>query len=101
MNEDGTCRNGVAPKKEIEESFEMVPPRQMQTVAQNEPMRLEAQVPKDGLILKIRDNQGTMMGTLIIDKEGVSFRRPNQKNTENERKLKWTILEKLMEVGFF
>ncbi len=49
--------------------------------------------------IKVRNGGGALLGTLILNAEGLSYRRPNQK-LPVDRVIRWETLDKLMQVGF-
>jgi hypothetical protein len=43
-------------------------------------------------------NGKELLGTIVLDAEGLGYRRPNQKS-QPDRKIKWEILDRLMDIG--
>jgi len=48
--------------------------------------------------IKVRNGGNELVGTLLIESEGICYRRPNQKSAA-ERGLSWDSLDKLMQLG--
>lgn len=61
-------------------------------------VRLEVEMPGDGMVMKLRSCGGDMIGTLEIDSSGLKFKKANAK-LSGERQLTWRTLEKLMDLG--
>ncbi len=51
-----------------------------------------------GAEIKLRNGGGELLGTLVLEQDGMIYRRPNQKSAP-DRKLSWTVLDKLMQSG--
>lgn len=64
-------------------------------------MCIELHLPEGPANILIRDQEGVLIGTLVLEKDGLSYRRPNQKPTVNgDRKIGWPFLDKIMDLGF-
>jgi hypothetical protein len=62
-------------------------------------IELSIRLPINGnAIIQVRNGSTTLLGTLILESDGIRYKRPNQKLAA-DRKLTWSVLDKLMQLG--
>lgn len=61
-------------------------------------MDLQLGVTAGQVEVKLRGGRGEMIGTLVLESIGVSYRRPNQK-APADRSITWATLDKIMQLG--
>ena len=62
-------------------------------------LELSIRLPINGnAVIQVRNGSTTLLGTLILESDGIRYKRPNQKIAA-DRKLSWNTLEKLMQLG--
>lgn len=49
-------------------------------------------------VIQVKDHKGEMQGTLVLDAEGIRYKRPNQKKPA-ERRISWQNLGRLMDIS--
>ena len=81
-------------------STKNTPGKKKAPAQQEHPVAISLQLHEvDSAMIQLRNGNGNLIGTLVVDNEGVAYRRPNQK-TMPDRKLKWDLMDRLMQVGF-
>ncbi len=89
--------------KENEEEASVALPRghynrKRQPLSKGTPIQLSVGVPPAGVVLKLLNGK-KMMGTLVIEEEGILYIQANGKK-KPERLMAWHILQNLSHVGF-